>query len=133
MDCKLYRVYSDYWHNNSYGDVTEEVQFILNHGYLHDAPFSDMDMVNGENTYYDYVDYMRAASEEHEEGNEPKLVFNWFMVNKFLGDALIEKGECVVKGPHHDYWGRTCCGQTVMMDKVIQDVFDSWGAREGAM
>ena len=46
-------------------------------------------------------------------------IFQWFECDSYLLDLLDAKGECILDGT---YWGRTCFGQSIILDSVIQHV-----------
>jgi hypothetical protein len=50
-------------------------------------------------------------------------IYQWFECDRYLLDLLDVKGECILDGT---YWGRTCCGQSIILDSVIQDVAYSY-------
>ena len=63
------------------------------------------------------IDDLKAEQEEPEEAYEFWIVSDW------LADKLSDRGELVTK----DFlgltiWGRTCTGQSITMDWVIQDI-----------
>jgi hypothetical protein len=52
-------------------------------------------------------------------------IFQHFIVSEYLADRLEEHGERVLR----DFfgmtvWGRSCCGQSISMDHVIQTIFN---------
>lgn len=46
-------------------------------------------------------------------------VFQWFECDSFLLDRLEEHGECILDGT---YWGRQTCGQSIVLDHVMQKI-----------
>ncbi len=60
------------------------------------------------------------------ECDEQPEVFQWFLCPD-LCYHLKEHGEVVLNG---DYWGRGCCGQSIILDYVIQKIaFDIMGEK----
>jgi len=46
-------------------------------------------------------------------------IMQWFECDSYLLDRLEERGECILDGT---YWGRQCCGQSIILDGVIQKI-----------
>ena len=46
-------------------------------------------------------------------------IMQWFECDDYMIDRLREKGEIVLDDT---YWGRTCCGQSIVLDGVIQTI-----------
>jgi hypothetical protein len=46
-------------------------------------------------------------------------IYTWFYCSEWLIRALEEKGQCTLDG---QFWGRTCCGQSIVLDHVIQTI-----------
>ena len=54
-------------------------------------------------------------------------IFQWFLCSDHLINALEKRGECTL---NNTYWGRQCCGQSIILDHVIQSIaFDYWTKR----
>ena len=51
--------------------------------------------------------------------DEQKEIYEWFQVSGFLAHRLESFGEIVLDDT---YWGRTCCGQAICLDYVIQRI-----------
>lgn len=51
---------------------------------------------------------------------EPQEIYGWWMISDFLARKLKEKGECIIEG--EGIWGRTCCGQAILLDSVISEI-----------
>lgn len=63
--------------------------------------------------YFNTLDFW-----DYEEQQE---VYQWFSVSDWLENKLSEKGEVIIK--NCNYWGRSCFGQSISMDKVLQEIF----------
>lgn len=50
--------------------------------------------------------------------NSPEI-YQWFLCSDYLIQELKEKGECTL---NEQYWGRQCCGQSIILDTVIQEI-----------
>jgi len=46
-------------------------------------------------------------------------IYQWFECDSYLISLLRDKGECILDNV---YWGRTCCGQSIILDSVIQNI-----------
>ena len=73
----------------------------------------------------DDVENLYQDNEETGE-SEPQEVLEWWIVSKWFYEKLKEQGEVVVSydGFNH-FWGRTCSGQAISMDSVIEHIWDS--------
>jgi hypothetical protein len=57
--------------------------------------------------------------------NEP---LEWWLVTPWLLDKLREAGEPVIDNEYGEWWGRTCSGQSITLDCVIEDIASKvWG------
>ena len=61
--------------------------------------------------------------------NEPKEVFEWWMVSDFLCNKLKEKGCAVLS--NENIWGRTTTGQAILLDCVISQICADMEILEG--
>ncbi len=61
--------------------------------------------------------------------NENAEIFEWYIVSSFLCGKLEEHGEPVISD--EDIWGRTCTGQSIMLDGVITRICYEMGILEG--
>jgi len=46
-------------------------------------------------------------------------IYQWFECDSYLIAKLEERGECILDDT---YWGRTCCGQSIILDNVVQKI-----------
>ena len=46
-------------------------------------------------------------------------IYQWFECDSYLLNRLEERGECILDGT---YWGRQACGQSIILDNVIQKI-----------
>jgi len=46
-------------------------------------------------------------------------IYQWFECDSYLIGLLSDKGECILDNV---YWGRQCCGQSIILDCVIQNI-----------
>ncbi len=82
------------------------------------------------------VDEMRAAVIDCIDGDDgalddwreavreadPEEVLEWWLVSKWLGRELRQAGMVVLENDYGFWWGRTCTGQALIMDGVLQQV-----------
>ncbi|REK39222.1 MAG: hypothetical protein DWQ46_18220 [Planctomycetota bacterium] len=53
---------------------------------------------------------------------EPQEVFEWWPVSQFLCEELRAIGQPVIDNGYGLWWGRTCTGQTILMDGTLQAI-----------
>lgn len=51
--------------------------------------------------------------------DERHEIYQWFKVDRDTAHRLDELGESILDG---DYWGRSCCGQSITLDHCIQTI-----------
>ncbi len=56
---------------------------------------------------------------------DPQEVYEWWLVSEYLEKKLEEQGEPILKTEYGSWWGRTCSGQVIMLDTVIEDIYQS--------
>lgn len=71
-------------------------------------------------TYY-------LESEVEESYNEP---YEWWFVTDWFAEKLQEHGEMVIRG-WHNIWGRTCTGQSIILDWVVGKIAEEMEILEG--
>jgi hypothetical protein len=50
-------------------------------------------------------------------------IYQWFSCSDWLIRELDSMGECTLDG---EFWGRQCCGQSVALDHVMQQIAFNW-------
>lgn len=53
---------------------------------------------------------------------EPVEVLQWFLVTDWLADKLRERGRVILSDGQSQWWGRTCCGQAILLDGIMQRI-----------
>lgn len=53
---------------------------------------------------------------------EPQEILEWWAISEWFASKLRDKGECILDNDYGIWWGRTCSGQSVVLDAVIQDI-----------
>jgi hypothetical protein len=61
----------------------------------------------------------RSAVRDSAEDAE---VYQWFRVSDWLAGELDTDGECVLDNAYGQWWGRQCCGQSLIMDGTLQKI-----------
>lgn len=54
-----------------------------------------------------------------EDGDE---IYEWWIVSPWLADKLEEHKYTVLQGLDCVYWGRQCTGQSIILDRVLQNI-----------
>lgn len=60
---------------------------------------------------------------EKEPECQPKEIYEWWIVTDWLLDKLEAHGEAVLRTDYGEWWGRTCTGQSIVLDSVIEDIY----------
>lgn len=68
---------------------------------------------------FDSLEAMQDAGEDYQE------IFEWWFISRWLYEDLRKAGEPVIESDYGYLWGRTCTGQAIFMDSVIEYIFDS--------
>ena len=69
----------------------------------------------------DGLDEWRDAASECASDN-PQEVYQWFAVSEWLHGELAESGQPTIDNEYGYWWGRTCCGQSIIMDGTLQEI-----------
>lgn len=67
---------------------------------------------------YDDIEQARDRGEDTQE------IFEWWVVSDYLLKRLEDEGEPILKTDFGDWWGRTCTGQSIYLDGVIEKIRD---------
>ncbi len=86
-------------------DEAECKEWLDDHGYDYEAD--------------DDEDVLRDAVRDNAEAAE---IYQWFRVSNWLAEQLNSIGECVLDNAYGQWWGRGCCGQSVIMDGTMQKI-----------
>lgn len=54
--------------------------------------------------------------------SEAQEIFEWWIVSSYLYSKLKEHNEPVIEWGNNCYWGRTCSGQSILLDSVISSI-----------
>lgn len=76
-------------------------------------------------------DYGFASLEAMQEtGDDQQEIYEWWFVNRWLYERLLAAGEPVIDSDYGYLWGRTCTGQVIWLDGVIQDIYAETMSRQ---
>jgi hypothetical protein len=64
----------------------------------------------------------KAEEIENGDADNMKEIYEWWLVSDWLLDKLEAEGEPVLRTDYGDWWGRTCTGQAIALDSVIQKI-----------
>lgn len=67
-----------------------------------------------------YDEIVNLYDEETEEYQE---IYEYWVVSEWLAEKLEANGEPVVKSDFGTWWGRTCTGQSIILDSVIEKIY----------
>jgi len=68
------------------------------------------------------LDGLRDWREAVRDNADREEVFEWWRVTKWLADKLEAEGEVVLRNSYAEWWGRTCTGQSMLLDGTLQKV-----------
>lgn len=54
--------------------------------------------------------------------HEPQDVLEWWLVSSYLATELEERGETIASDGASHWWGRTCSGQAIVLDGIMQRI-----------
>jgi len=83
-------------------------------------------MIDHTNTIYAELIELkeREQSDLEEEQDNPNEAYEHWIVSDWFGRQLKERGEMVEGLYNLTIWGRCCTGQSILLDKVICDIYD---------
>jgi len=58
-------------------------------------------------------------------GNGYQEPFEWWRVSSYLCEKLNLRGEPIIDNDYGQWWGRTCTGQSIILDGTIQQIVES--------
>lgn len=71
----------------------------------------------------DYIGMFSDFIAEKEDEREVQEVYQWYLVDSWLANHLREIGEPVLDTDSNHLWGRTCCGQAIILDGTFQKLY----------
>lgn len=72
-------------------------------------------------TIEDILQDARDRVNEHSTDN-PREVYEWYRVTPWLCEQLHAIGEVTIDNDWGEWWGRGCCGQSLIMDGTLQTI-----------
>lgn len=57
-------------------------------------------------------------------GDDCKEIYEWWVVSDWLAEQLEKHGEAMLINDYGTWWGRTCFGQAIYLDSVIEEIWD---------
>lgn len=67
-----------------------------------------------------YDDFVNLYDEETDEYQE---IYEYWIVSEWLAEKLEQEGEPIIKSDFGIWWGRTCTGQSIILDSVIEKIY----------
>lgn len=109
--------------------ASQLVEDLLEASMYGEKVFGEVELDNIENLYItdeatakDYgFDSLEAMQET---GDDRQEIYEWWFVSKWLYERLREAGEPVINSDYGYLWGRTCTGQAIFLDSVIESIYD---------
>ena len=79
-----------------------------------------------DNTYTE-EEYREFAIEECEANGDmqPQEIFEWYVCSDWLIKQLEKQKEPILHTDYGSWWGRTCAGQSIFLDSVIERIYSS--------
>ena len=121
-------------HHASSVDTTKQDKlrtFVANHVYLcqtylvEKKLFDIDDVVNLFYTDSELIEMGYSDVEEaRDDGADFKEIFEWWVVSDWLAKRLEAHGEPLLVNDYGTWWGRTCTGQAILLDFVIEQIYD---------
>lgn len=84
--------------------------------------FENWQEVQGE-TYLKHNTEEQQLKDYEDREENPQEIFEWWVVSDWLLEKLEDKGQPVLKTDFGSWWGRTCTGQAILLDSVIEEIY----------
>ena len=92
---------------------------------LKDGKFNYEDIENFTKTDEELTDEgFENIQEARDNGEDAQEIFEWWRCSDWLIERLAAKKEPILRTDYGDYWGRTCTGQAIFLDSVIEQIWD---------
>ncbi len=62
--------------------------------------------------------------QEEEPEQEAQEIYEWWLCSNWLISQLRKHGEPILTNDFGEWWGRTCTGQAILLDSVIEEIYD---------
>ncbi len=57
-------------------------------------------------------------------GEDCKEIYEWWVVSEWLAEKLEKHNEAMLITDYGKWWGRTCTGQAIHLDSVLEEIYD---------
>lgn len=105
--------------------------FVNNHVYLCQTYLVEemlLDIDHVVNLFYTDSELIEMGysdvEDARDDGAEIKEIFEWWVVSDWLAKRLEAHGEPLLINDYGTWWGRTCTGQAILLDFVIEQIYD---------
>ena len=105
--------------------------FVNNHVYLCQTYLVEemlLDIDHVVNLFYTDSELIEMGysdvDDARDDGAEIKEIFEWWVVSDWLAKRLEAHGEPLLINDYGTWWGRTCTGQAILLDFVIEQIYD---------
>ena len=61
--------------------------------------------------------------EARNNGEDAQEIMEWWLCDDWMIKQLQAQGEPILKTDFGSWWGRTCTGQAILLDGVIEDIY----------
>jgi len=106
-------------------------QLVRNEVYTVQSSLVEHLLSEGVFSYDDIVNLYESEEQAKENGyDEPEAqeIFEWWVISEWFAEKLEEQGEPILRNDYGTWWGRTCTGQAILLDYVIDKIRESMGA-----
>lgn len=69
------------------------------------------------------ISYDEIVNLYDEETEEYQEIYEYWIVSEWLAEKLENEGEAIIRSDYGTWWGRTCTGQAIMLDCVIEKIY----------
>lgn len=77
------------------------------------------------NDNFQLLDSETGECEEcYQDNQEPQEIYEWWLISPWLSKKLLIEGQPILDNDYGVWWGRCATGQAIMMDYVIQQIYD---------
>jgi hypothetical protein len=80
----------------------------------------------------EYILYYEDIQNLYLEGeDDPQEIFEWYLIDDdYIANKLIELREPVIVSPFGRWWGRTCTGQSIILDPTFWTIYQDQVTKE---
>jgi len=96
---------------NYYADLDEEVDEAIKEIMADNADISEEEAE-------------KQAVDDLKDEQLPQEIMEWWLVSEWLERKLEAKGQPILKTDYGNWWGRCGTGQAILLDGVIEEIFD---------